>query len=98
MSNVVGFRSAREQCRDYVEMQRARAKRAAAERYLNDHLDTMTVKFGATATVCAMVRTVAVMLVEGATKPLIQLCCRSLAKAIGKSVVKRMLTRGRILH
>jgi hypothetical protein len=98
MSNVIQFRSAQEQCRDYVELQRAKSQRAAAERNLNDHLDKMAVKFGATATVCAVVRTVAVMLVEGATKPLIQLCCWSLAKAIGKSALKRMLTRGHILH
>lgn len=98
MSNVVEFKTAEKQCAEYVERQRQLARREAVEATLMGYMDKMYAKYGATLTVCAVVRWVSLLLVDGATKPLVKLCCASLAKALAKSMVRRVLTASRILH
>jgi hypothetical protein len=98
MSIVLQFRSADQQCQEYVEKQRARQKRLLADRVLAAHLGKMSTQFGALVTLGAVMRYVGVLLVEAAEKPVMIECRRYLVRKIVRSIVARVLTRRPMLH
>lgn len=98
MSNVIKFRSADEQCREYVDRVADRRRRARADRMALECMLRVRRELGADVAAGAFVHLVGAMLVEGAGKPLIRHCCRFLAKCIAISVLRRMLTRRPMLH
>jgi hypothetical protein len=98
MLNVLPIRSADEQCREYVEKERSRKRRAAADRALAGSLNQLAAEHGALVMVGALMRYVGVLLMERAETPCIAVCRGYLLRKISHSVLKHLLTRARILH
>lgn len=97
-SSTVDFRSADQQCADYIarvhrEKRRKSADTAALEAFL-----ALQRRYGSDLALVAWVQLTGVIVVEGARKLLVQRCCRFLAKAIAVSVFRRVLTRPPMLH
>jgi hypothetical protein len=93
----VKYRSATEQCREYVEDKRALERRTRANAVLRASLALMRQEFGATLTLSTLIRYVGQCLVEGTNRACVSQCCRYLAKCIAVSVMKG-LTRRAIRH
>jgi hypothetical protein len=91
-------RTADEQAREYVERDRLRQRRAAADRAAVQCLVDLRNRYGFEHATGAWVRLTGLMLIEGASRPLVQRCCRVLAKCIAISVWRRVLTRHPMLH
>jgi len=97
MSTVVKFRSAADQCREYVDKQRLLERRRNADRSLARHLAFMSAEFGALQTLGALMRRVGRELSEGTNAYIVERCCGYLAKIIALAVLKG-LTRRAMLH
>lgn len=97
MSNVVKFRSAAEQCREYVEKQRTEERRRQADRAIDRHLAAMSAEFGQLMTLGALMRRVGRELVGGGNRYVVRRCCCYLAGSIGRAMLKSLTPR-RILH
>lgn len=93
----VKYKSATEQCLEYVEKKRVLERRARADAALRASLALMKQEFGATLTLSALMRYVGQCLVEGTNRAWVSQCCRFLAKCIAVSVMKE-LTRRAIRH
>ena len=94
MSNVVKFKKADEQCAEYVQKQRIKARAQQADRALDLYLNSMHQQFGLEATLGALVRYVGSMMLDCSRSALLRVCRRYLMKCI----VEGVLTRGRIVH
>lgn len=94
MSNVVKFRSAAEQCAEYVVKERAKQRCQQADRALDLYLNSMHREFGTEATLGALVRYVGSMMLDCSRSAMLRVCRRYLTKCI----VEGILTRARILH
>lgn len=64
MSNVIQFRTADEQCAEYVVKQRAKERMQQADRALDLYLNSMHRQFGVEATLGALVRYVGSMMLD----------------------------------
>ena len=98
MSNVLSFKSADQQCLEYVEKERMKRKRAAADKALADHLDKMAIQHGAVVTLGAVMRYVGNLLIVAADRPLMAECRRYLTRKIVRSALHRLLTKSPMLH
>jgi hypothetical protein len=94
MSNVVKFRTADEQCAEYVVKQRIKQRAQHADRALDLYLNSMHKEFGAEATLGALVRYVGSIMLDCSRSALLRVCRRYLTKCI----VEGVLTRARIIH
>lgn len=92
MSNVK-FRSAAEQCNEYVDAQRLQQKRAHADRLIRRHVAEMQREVGITLTLGALIRYVGCLLVDGTNRRAVAQCRRFLAKCIALSVMKGLTPR-----
>lgn len=98
MSNVIKFRSADEQCREYMDRVAAKRRRARADRLALECLMRIQRECGADIAGGAFVHLTGAILIEGAKKSFVKVWCRFLAKCIARSVLRRMLTRRPMLH
>ena len=94
----IKVRTAAEQCAAHVSQVRLRERRIAADRAMRVYMGQMQAQFGSELAVTALVRYMGVLLITGAEKMLIQESCRHLAKCIARSVGRRLLTWGSMLH
>ena len=97
MSNV-SYLSAEQQCRIYVEKQRQKARRAAADRAIADSLGKLAEHHGGIVVLGALIRYVGSLLIEAADRNVMIECRRYLTRKIVRSVVRGFLTRHHLLH
>jgi hypothetical protein len=94
--STVPFKSAAEQCAEYVAKERLKERRREADASIVAHVEQMRRQFGVGLTLGAVIRYVGLLILEADSKPLRE-CRRFLAKCIAISVM-RGLTRARLLH
>lgn len=87
-------READEQCMEWVQRERLKRRRDAADLALELHLKKMTQQFGLTLTLGALFRFVGLLTLETGRSRLLRGCRAYLAKCI----VKSLLTRSRVIH
>jgi hypothetical protein len=94
----VAYMSAEQQCRSYVEQERKKAQRAAAERAVAEAMDKLSAQHGALVVLGALMRYVGLVLAEGGERPVVVQCRRYLTRKIVSAIVRGFLTRLPMLH
>ena len=96
--SIVAMKSGTEQCLEYAERQRFKARMEAANQSLENHLDRMSLQYGGVVTVGVLARQMGILLVTAPDRACIAECRGYLARKIIISLTKKLLTLLPMLH